>query len=205
MSLTVNEAIEAVIIAGRRAATLGWVPATSGNFSVRCGEQLAITRSGRDKGQLTPDDVALISLAAPAGSELSAETPLHLARYAADPGIGAVFHVHSPAAAVLSRRLEQQGQLILQGWELQKGFAGVTSHLTAVRVPILANDQDLPVLASKAEAALRSEYHGCTAPAYLVAGHGMNAWGRTPSEAQRHLEALDALLVLHMQWMESQR
>jgi methylthioribulose-1-phosphate dehydratase len=31
-------------------------------------------------------------------------------------------------------------------------------------------------------------------PGYLLAGHGLYAWGRTPAEARRHLEALEVLL-----------
>jgi len=200
--LTTTEAIDAVIAAGRRAAALGLVPATAGNFSVRTGESIAITRTGRDKGQLGPEDVAVISLAAPVGNDLSAETALHLTRYRADPAVGAVFHVHSPMAAVLGRRYEPEGQLILQGWELQKGFAGVTDHLTAVRVPVLRNDQDMTILAATVERELQREHDGITAPAYLVAGHGVNVWGRTPKDAQRHLEALEALLALHKHWTE---
>ncbi|MFN5017663.1 class II aldolase/adducin family protein, partial [Bradyrhizobium sp.] len=51
-------AVDAVIEAGRRSAERGWVPATSGNFSIRVdAERIAVTRSGVDKGRLTPNDV----------------------------------------------------------------------------------------------------------------------------------------------------
>jgi methylthioribulose-1-phosphate dehydratase len=201
-AITVEAAVDAIICAGRRAAARGWVPATAGNFSVRVGDVVAITRTGRDKGQLEPADIAVIPLNAVAGEDLSAETALHLTRYAIDPHVGAVFHVHSPVAAVTGRRHEQTGQLIVSGWELQKGFAGVDNHLTPVRIPILSNDQNVQALAAAAERELQREYDGITAPGYLIAGHGINAWGRTPKEAQRHLEALEALLTLHMRWSE---
>jgi methylthioribulose-1-phosphate dehydratase len=199
---TVSEAVDAVIEAGRRAAAHGWVPATAGNFSVRAGDQLAITRTGRDKGNLQPHDIAVICLEAPAGEDLSAETALHLRRYAMDPAIGAVFHVHSTIAAVMARQYEKQGEIVLQGWEIQKGFAGVDSHTRRVRIAVLSNDQNMRVLADTAEAALARQFDGLTAPGYLVAGHGLNAWGRTSREAQRHLEAFDALLNLQARWSE---
>lgn len=200
--ISVEAAIDAVIGAGRHAAARGWVPATSGNFSVRSGDRIAITRTGCDKGSLTPDEVALVSLADPRPDDLSAEAPLHFARYAADPSVGAVFHVHMPSAALLARLHVNSRELVLQGWELQKCFVGVSSHLTPVRVPIVPNDQDTDALARAAEQELRVPGAGDTAPGYLIAGHGVNSWGRTPREAWRHLEAFDALLSLQLHWLE---
>jgi methylthioribulose-1-phosphate dehydratase len=200
---TLDSAVEAVIAAGRLAAARGWIPATAGNFSVRAGKIIAITRTGRDKGQLRPEDIAIVSLAAPCENDLSAEAVLHFARYTADSQVGAVFHVHMPIAAVLGRRYAANCQLILDGWKLQKAFTGVKSHLTPVRVPILHNDQDIQALAAVAERELGSERDGAiTAPGYLIAGHGLYAWGRTPGDAQRHLEAFEALLTLHKHWSE---
>jgi len=49
----VDVAVDAVIAAGRYASARHWVPATSGNFSVRVDDaRIAITRSGVDKGAL---------------------------------------------------------------------------------------------------------------------------------------------------------
>jgi methylthioribulose-1-phosphate dehydratase len=202
-SVDIEAAISAVIAAGRRAAARGWVPATSGNFSVRAGEMIAITRTGCDKGELTPDDVAVVPLSSPFEKGLSAEAALHFARYAADAGLGAVFHAHMPLAALLGRRHARQGQLIFQGWELQKGFAGVGSHLASVRVPIVANDQDMRTLAGAAEAELQRASDHLIAPGYLIAGHGIYAWGNTAKDAQRHLETFAGLFELYAQWPEA--
>lgn len=201
--LTIESAIDAVIAAGRDAAARGWVPATAGNFSVRAGDLIAITRTGRDKGRLRAEDIAVVSLASPFGDDLSAEAALHFARYRADAQVGAIFHVHMTIAAALGRRHAHEGQLILHGWELQKAFSGVSGHLTAVRVPILRNDQDTQALAAAAERELQRADSGLTAPGYLIAGHGVNAWGRTSADAQRHLEAFEALLTLHKDWLEN--
>lgn len=177
---------------GRFAAERGWVPATSGNFSCRLDEQtIAITRSGADKGALTPDDCIVVGLDRPLPAGVSAETPLHVARYRADARIGAIVHVHSVAATVLSRADEAKGVLALDGFEMHKALAGVTTHEKTLRIPIFSNAQDTAALAGEVEARLGAE---CDVPAYLLAGHGLYAWGASMTDARRHLEGLEFLL-----------
>ncbi|WP_369673741.1 class II aldolase/adducin family protein, partial [Enterococcus faecium] len=73
------DAVTAVIAAGGRAAEKGWVPATSGNFSVRIDAvTIAITRSGVDKGRLEASDVLIQPLDAPLLPGSSAEALLHI-------------------------------------------------------------------------------------------------------------------------------
>jgi methylthioribulose-1-phosphate dehydratase len=185
-----REAIRSVIAIGRWAAARHWVPATSGNISVRIDRNtIAITRSGTDKGALLPADVLTIDLATP-GPGASAEAPLHYAIYRELADIEAVVHVHSPAATVLSRKAAGDGAVRLQGWELQKAFSGICSHEEAIEIPVLANDQDTDRLA---QAALR-RLGGNPVPAYLIAGHGLYAWGNSAAAACRHAEALETLL-----------
>ena len=202
LDASLNFAVNAVIAAGRHASRRGWAPATAGNFSVRAGHMLAITRTGRDKGDLEPQDVAVVSMDEPLGVDLSAEAALHFSRYAADPKIGAVFHAHIPVAAVLGRYYVRERRLILQGWELQKAFEGVSSHLTPVCVPVFDNDQNIHALAATVEQQLTRATDGVAAPGYLIAGHGVYAWGRTHKDALRHLEAFDMLLTQHLKWLE---
>jgi len=73
--------------------------------------------------------------------------------------------------------------------EMLKGIAGITTHQSMVRIPVLANDQDLNRLSRRAGP------HLSKAPAgILIAGHGLYAWGRELNEARRHLEILEFLL-----------
>ena len=186
------EAASELVAIGRFASQHGWVPATSGNFSRRIDAQtIAITRSGVDKGTLTPGDLIAVGLegALPAG--VSAETPLHVARYRSDERIGAVVHVHSVAATVLSRADEAKGELLLADFEMHKALAGVTTHEGTLRIPIFANAQDTNQLAQLVETRLGPN---CTVPAYLLAGHGLYAWGETMNDARRHVEGIDFLL-----------
>ena len=190
-------AIAEVVAASRHFGALGWTPATAGNFSVRTGDSIAITRSGCDKRQLRNADVAITTLSQPILDGLSAEAPLHLARYLADPSIGAVFHVHAPYSAVLGRRHIGSGTITLTGWELQKALSGQVSHEGTVILPVLENAQDMGVLVAAVDARLRSSDASRTAPGFLLAGHGLYAWGRTAADARRHVEALEGLLTLH--------
>ncbi len=198
-----SEAVAAIIAAGKFAAARGWVPATSGNFSARVeGGLIAVTRRGRDKGALCEADIATFALDAPIPPGVSAETPLHVSLYRSDAQIGAVFHVHSLGAALLSRLNAGRDGLRLCGWELQKAFAGVASHETALLVPIFANNQDTAALAREVERRLAQKTEDSVrAPGYLLAGHGLYAWGETAADAERHLEAFDALFALELEMM----
>lgn len=194
-----ERAVQAVIEAGRKAAAKGWVPATSGNFSARIDENtIAITRSGTDKGALSRTDILVVDLDAP-DPRASAEAPLHYALYRGLPSVNAINHVHSPAASVLSRGVPE-GVMTLEGWELQKAFAGVRSHETAVEVPVFANDQDTVRLASVATRRLADAGDATLAPGYAIAGHGLYAWGASPEEAWRHTEALETLLSYQLSY-----
>ena len=193
-----NAAVAAVVEAGRSAAARHWVPATSGNFSVRIdAERIAITRSGLDKGALQAADVLIQPLRAPLLPGSSAEAPLHLRLYEKNPEIGAIFHTHSIAAAVVGRAGLAAGSVRIAGWELQKALSGVNSHESVVELPIFGNDQDTSALASRIAERLTTQPIGGAhrAPGYLLAGHGLYAWGRDPVEASRHLEAFETLLA----------
>lgn len=186
-----TDAVDAVIDAGRISAARGWVPATSGNFSARAQDgRIAITASGVDKGALTAADVLDIDLDAPPPAGSSAETGLHLALYRQHPAIGAVVHIHSTHATVLSRRHAAAGEVALEGYELLKAFTGIRTHETRLAVPIFPNSQDFATLADAVDRRLGA---APPAPGYLLAGHGLYAWGATMRDALRHAEAFEFL------------
>ena len=179
------------------AGTRHWVPATSGNFSVRMDDKLAaLTATGADKAHLNEGEVIAADIVGAKHPRASAEAPLHLARYASDPRIGAIAHIHSLPATILSRRHEKEGFLRLEGWELLKAFFGVTTHETVLEVPIVPNDHDTDRLAALVET--RMAAGGQFAPGYLIAGHGLYVWGATAKDAIRHMEAFDFLLTAEL-------
>jgi len=178
----------------RDLAHAGWTPATSSNFSRRLDDRhAAITVSGRDKGRLTEADIMVVDFdGEPVGTSLrpSAETLLHTQLYRRDPAIGCVLHTHSRVQTVASRLYAPQGQVRFEGYELQKAFAGNTTHEGAMDVPVFPNTQHMPELAKQVEAML----HRQPLWGYLIDGHGLYTWGRDMAEARRHLEAFEFLL-----------
>lgn len=176
----------------------GWCDGTGGNFScvlTRDPLILLMAPSGVDKGTVAPEALIQVDACAQvvAGEgRASAETLLHL-EIVGRTGAGAVLHTHSHAATLLSDwclgRTMDSGHLRLEGLEMLKGLAGIDSHHQRVRLPVLANDQDLARLSASAGPLLADAPQGL-----LIGGHGLYAWGRDLNEARRHLEILEWLL-----------
>jgi len=190
-----NARADAIADAGRELARLGWTPATSSNFSMRIdGKHAAITISGRDKGQLSRDDIMLIDLhgqAVGTDARPSAETGLHTQIYRRYPDNNVVLHTHSRNQSVASRLFAADGVIRLQGWELQKAITGYTTHESVLEIPVFPNTQQMPELEARVDAWIDAgkPLHG-----YLINGHGIYTWGRDMAETRRHLEALEFLL-----------
>ena len=182
----------------RELSALGWTPATSSNFSMRLDARLtAITVSGRDKGKLTEADIMVVDgdgKAVGTDQRPSAETLLHTQLYRRFPDVNVVLHTHSHNQTVASRLFAPQGHVLVEGFELQKAFAGSSTHEGTLDIPVLPNSQDIPALAAKVE---RLTYAG-PLWGYLIDGHGMYAWGRDMPEARRHLEAFEFLLACEL-------
>jgi len=198
-ALTEPDAIQSVIGLARWCGAKGWVPATAGNFSTRIDLARApCTASGGDKGAVSEDGVIVLDIAenldGPGHPRMSAEAPLHLQLYRDDPSIGAVAHAHPLAAVLLSRRHAGAGRIVFEGWEMQKALRGVTTHEGSLELPIFANDQDTRRLGLRVSSA-RASWNGPVF-GYLIAGHGIYAWGKDAFEARRHLEAYAHLLDL---------
>jgi methylthioribulose-1-phosphate dehydratase len=189
--------VEALCATARWCYARGWVPATSGNFSVRSAEngteRILITPSGIDKGVVTPADLLEVDgkgQPVKGSGKPSAETGLHLVIYASRPETGAIVHVHTVWNTLLSGHYEAQGFVQFAGYEILKGLASVGTHEVAERVPVLANSQDYLVLARKMREALAAfpEAHGV-----LLSRHGLYTWGQSVAEVRRHLEVLEFL------------
>lgn len=188
-----ESAAEALCATARWCYTRGWVPATSGNFSLRVSSQILITPSGLDKGTLQPGDLLEVdgqgSIVAGKGRP-SAETALHLVLYRARPDAGAILHVHTVWNALISARYSSKLCVPIEGYEILKGLSGVMTHAHLERVPVLENSQDYSMLAERLRDALEQNpgAHGV-----LLSRHGLYTWGQSVAEARRHLEALEFL------------
>ena len=88
----------------------GLVVNTSGNASVRIGDDIVITPSARAYDSLQPEDICVINMdgALIDGQYLpSSETPLHVAIYRSRPDIHAIVHTHSVHATAVSTLVQE--------------------------------------------------------------------------------------------------
>ncbi|WP_237134351.1 methylthioribulose 1-phosphate dehydratase [Pseudohongiella sp. O18] len=185
-------AVNGLISAGQRIWQQGWCPATSSNFSQRLDDSsCAITVSGRDKGQLSADDIMRVDLDGRSldGKKPSAETLLHTTLYRRDPGIGAVLHTHSVKATLVS--MHADGPVEFKGLELLKAFTGTVTHESSLSLPVFDNSQDIAALAKQVDDHMNETGTG---HGYLIRGHGLYTWGPDLPTTLRHLEALEFLL-----------
>lgn len=176
----------------------GWSLGTSSNYSVvTCREplELLITASGKDKGRLSRHDFVRVDgdgFPILSGQpKASAETLLHIA-IAEQPDIGAVMHTHSTWGTLLSDFYFHDDGFGIEGYEMLKGLAGVTTHEHAEWVPIFDNTQDIPALAEQVRHRLKDTpnpiQHG-----FLIRRHGLYTWGHNLDEARRHIEIFEFL------------
>ena len=147
-------------------------------FSSLDEQHYLVTQSGFHKGFLTAEQLMVMSLddVAVSAGKPSAEAALHGQLYRLDPSIQAIWHVHSPRATVLSRKIGA-GVLRLEGYELLKAFFGISSHDAYLEVPVVANSQDMDELQAAIEPSLhQARAHQLPCWAYMIVGHGVYAW-----------------------------
>lgn len=188
-------ALELCEAVGRLAAQ-GLCRGTSGNFSVRLSKdplRLLLTRSGRDKARLRPEDLMPVDgRGEAAGGEPgtpSAEALLH-GVIASRADAGAILHVHSPANTLLGLHFQDKGGFRMSGYEMLKGLQGVNTHEASVFVPVVQNSQNMEEIRAwlEPELARNAGLRG-----FLIAGHGLYTWGADVAQACRHVEIFEFL------------
>ncbi|MEA5419228.1 methylthioribulose 1-phosphate dehydratase [Spirulina sp. CCNP1310] len=188
----------------------GKAPATSTNYSWRnpAGE-IIISRSGVDKAKFSPEDwmkVDLNGLPLPeyAHCKPSAETLIHCFLYAQFPDTKCILHSHSVAATVLSGLYcregtnRERGEIVFQDYEVIKGIRGYHTHDCQLRLPIVANSQDMGELCDRLSIASLQNF------GFLIARHGLYAWGDSLGEAKRHLDVWEFLLECELALLQIQ-
>jgi len=97
-------AAERIVEIGRYLHESGLTHGSTGNLSVRVGDLVVVTPTGRSLRTLTVDELAVIDLdgASRSGGRPSKEAVLHAAVYRARPGAGAVIHTHSIHSTAVS-------------------------------------------------------------------------------------------------------
>jgi len=198
-----TDTIDRLRAIGREFHGRGWSLGTSSNYSVVASREpleLVITASGLDKSSLGRGDFVRVDgagrVCGGGGGRASAETLLHCTVAALCPTVGAVLHTHSQWATLLSGTDLPRGSLRVAGYEMLKGLAGITTHDTAIEVPIFPNTQDMPALAADVRRRFTGLDLAASPPAvhgFLLSRHGLYTWGVDLDEARRHVEILEFL------------
>jgi methylthioribulose-1-phosphate dehydratase len=177
----------------------GWSPATATNYSFQEEDgTIWVSRSGIDKSQFSANDFMTVDSNGNATGEFahmkpSAETLIHCVIYTLFPETKVILHSHSIYPILISAVLGHQ--ISFEGYEIQKGFEGQTTHESYIDIPIFENTQDMQTFkAHLMEGANRIQQH-----AFIIRKHGTYAWGKNILEAKRHLETLDYLC--QCEWM----
>jgi methylthioribulose-1-phosphate dehydratase len=174
----------------------GKSPATSTNYSfLGIQQEIFVSRSGVDKSKFAPEDFIEVDsngkpLPPYQDIKPSAETLIHCFLYQNFADVGCVLHTHSVPTTVLSALFAQNEKISFSGYEVIKGIQGNDTHETTVDLPILHNAQDMQEFCEKL-ALRRAElkHYG-----FLIAKHGIYAWGKDIPEAKRHLEVWEYML-----------
>lgn len=177
----------------------GWLPATAGNLSIKLSDEplvFGVTASGKDKENLQLEDVIAVGQDCkpiePTRLRPSAETVVHSSIYQATDA-GAVLHVHTVYNNLLSQICFGEGKVTLSNMELIKGL-DIWDEGASIEVPIIENYADIPQMAEEIAERLDPRV-----PGVLIRNHGIYAWGSSPFEAKRHVEALE--FMFHYQFL----
>ena len=174
----------------------GWLSGTSGNLSAVVQLEpllLAMSPSGMDKGELTAEQILLVDedgRVINSERKPSDETLLHL-EIVKQCRAGAVLHTHSTWNTILSDLFADQSGVVIEGYEMLKGLAGIHTHEHREWLPIIGNSQDMRELAATIRAILTEQPN---AHGFLLYKHGLYSWGKNLGEARRHIEILEFLL-----------
>lgn len=174
--------------------TKGWSPATSTNYSFKINKEncIYVSRSGVDKSEFKSSDFITVNhngetIYDSIGIKPSAETLIHCVLYEMFPDTKVILHSHSIYPVLISSF--NQNEIIFNGYEIQKGFEGQTTHEEFVSIPIFDNTQDM-IDFSKT---LKQNQNRILSHSFIMRKHGIYAWGKNLFEAKRHLETLEYL------------
>lgn len=184
---------EELAIVIRNYHSKGWSPATSTNYSFKDEQnQIWVSRSGVDKSEFSSNDFIKINSKGEAIDEFinirpSAETMIHCFIYEMFPETKVILHSHGINPVLISSI--EKTEVTFEGFEIQKGFEGQTTHHNQIRIPIIDNSQEMSFF-EKELIYKRSQLNN---HCFIIRKHGTYAWGKSLFEAKRHLETLDYL------------
>ena len=174
-----------LVACGRDLLARGLLSQTSGNLSIRLGDEVLITPTSMEYDLIEPADIVVAGLdgVVHRGSRRpSSETPLHCLVYQTRPDISAIVHTHSPHAttlAVLGLPIPAVHYMIAVTGTTEIAVADYATYGT-------------PELARNVRTAFAAP-----AKAALIANHGLVAGGSSLKEAASVAEAVETLAGLY--------
>ncbi len=184
MNTTHDDARRRIVASARHLSSRLLSPGSSGNLSIRVGDDVIVTPTGSSLSRVSEADLAEVSLdgVVRGHAKPSKEAGFHRAAYAADARLRAIVHLHSPAATAVA---------CLPG--MDDGLAALPAY-TPYRVMSLG---DVPLLpyAAPGEAALASHVGTAVKAGYrvmLMAQHGSLVVAESLDRAVDLAEELEA-------------
>jgi ribulose-5-phosphate 4-epimerase/fuculose-1-phosphate aldolase len=165
----------------------GYAFGSTGNISVRVGEQVWITPTGRSLKGLNPGHLALVSLDGESLNENrpSKEFPFHLAVYTRREDVRAVVHLHTLYSVALS---------CLEEFDAENPLPPLTPYYFMRVAPLAVLPYFRPGSSGLAEAVGRAApRHNCM----LLRNHGVVCAGASLPEAVDRTEELEQTARLH--------
>ena len=165
----------------------GYAHGSTGNISVRFGEEVWVTPTGQSLRRLAPERLARLDMGGQRLNENqpSKEHPFHTAIYRRRPEARAVVHLHSTYAVALS---------CLEAFKGDESLAPLTPYYYMRVAPLAVLPYFRPGSPGLAEAIERvaAEHHSM-----LLRNHGLICAGASLSEAADRAEELEQTARLH--------
>lgn len=179
---------EAICRVGASLYARGYVHATAGNISVRCGDGYLITPTDACLGALDPAQLAEVDAGGvqTGGARASKTLALHLRIYGADPDAGCVIHTHSTHLVALT----------LAGvWRRDDILPPITPYyvMKVGHVPLIRYHRPGDPQVGDEVARRITTMRAAATPlrAVMLDRLGPNVWHRSPAEASAVLEELE--------------
>ena len=176
---------EEIIETGKRLYNKGFVPGTSGNISIKHNDQILITPSGINLGELEFDDIVTIDSAGnfiSGRGRQSSEYKLHVEIYKKRPDVSSVIHAHCPKATAFAVAGIDLNQPIIAEAVVMLGEIPVAEYATP-------SSDKLAIDTAKYFAD-----HDCV----LLANHGVAVAGKKLKDVYYKLETVELYAEIYL-------
>lgn len=183
-----KEIIDQIIFTGRVLHELGLVSSHGGNLSVRDGDYLYITKTGRMAGFLKSDDIVMVPVERETelDREASIELVVHRQIYLENPHVNAIVHAHPVFATTIGYFIERFDPIDIEG------------QLFINTVPVVVVDR--PSASKELAEALAKVFKNHNTA--IVRSHGSFSVGRTINEALKYTSTLENSAHIYYRFRE---